>query len=155
MKERKDNRYIGAAILGLFVGFALWVILIILKAAGVVTMHWALVLSGLVWLTWIMYACAALVAAIVYQIAKLKRWHHRRKADARIIAQAKAVGVWDTPSVLGGRALELKVWNDFKIKRQKGETDAELRRRYVEEGRKRYLPKEQDGHTEQGETENE
>lgn len=128
--DEKDNRYIGAAILGMIVGVVLWVILICLKAAGAVTMHWALVLSGLVWLTWIMYACAALVAAIVHQIAKVKRWRRQRKIDRRIITQAKGAGVWDKkPIVLGGRALELKAWQDFKIKREPGETDAHLRRR--------------------------
>lgn len=53
---------------------------------------------------------------------------HRRKVDARIIKQAKELGVWDyTPIVLGGRALELKAWEAFKIKRKPGETDAEMR----------------------------
>lgn len=130
MEERKDYRYIAAAILGAIAGFVLWVILFCLKAAGVVTMHWALVLSGLAWLTWILYACTALVAAIVHQIVKVKRWRRRRKTDRRIIAQAKGAGVWDKlPIVLGGRALELKAWQDYKIKREPGETDAHLRRR--------------------------
>lgn len=54
----------------------------------------------------------------------------RRKVDRRIIRQAKAAGVWNKrPTPLGGRALELKAWEDFKIRRLPGETDAELRRR--------------------------
>ena len=130
MNERKDNRYMAALIFGALEGFGLWVILIRLKAAGVVTMHWALVLSGLVWLTWIVYACTALAAAIVYMFTKLKRRRRRRKNDARIIAQCKGFGIWDRkPIVLGGRALELKAWEDFKIKRKPGEPDAHLRRR--------------------------
>lgn len=57
----------------------------------------------------------------------------RRKTDARIIAQAKGAGVWDKkPIVLRGRALELKAWEDFKIKREPGESDAHLRRRCME-----------------------
>lgn len=133
MNERKDNRYKAALTLGMLVGLVLWVILICLKAAGVVTMHWALVLSGLVWLTWIMYACTALVAAIVHQSAKAKRWYRRRKADRRIIRQAKAAGVWDKqPIVLGGRALELKAREDFKLEREPGEKDKDLRERYTQ-----------------------
>lgn len=62
---------------------------------------------------------------------KLKRWHRRRKTDRRIIKQAKAAGVWEKPLRLGGRALELKAWKKFKIKRQPGETDADLRRRWA------------------------
>lgn len=61
---------------------------------------------------------------------RFKQWRHRRAADRRIVAQAKAAEVWDKrPIVLGGRALELKAWEDFKIKRQPGEPDAHLRRR--------------------------
>lgn len=65
-------------------------------------------------------------------IEKIARWRRRRKIDARIIRQAKGAGVWDKkPIVLGGRALELKAWQDFKIKREPGEPDAHLRRRYM------------------------
>lgn len=63
-------------------------------------------------------------------IGNIERWRHRKKEEARIIAQAKASGDWDRkPLALGGRALELKAWEDFKIKREPGETDAQLRRR--------------------------
>lgn len=70
------------------------------------------------------------VMTVLDIIARIARRRHRRKADARIIAQAKAAEVWDKrPIVLGGRALELKAWEDFKIKREPGEPDAHLRRR--------------------------
>lgn len=75
----------------------------------------------------VIYGTAMMVLDI---IARIARWRHRRKADARIVAQAKAAEVWDKkPIVLGGRALELKAWEDFKIKREPGEPDAHLRRR--------------------------
>jgi hypothetical protein len=61
-------------------------------------------------------------------LAKLRK--HKR--DQRIIRQAKAAGVWDKPEALGGRALELKAWQDYKIKRKRGETDACLRLRYTD-----------------------
>lgn len=65
-------------------------------------------------------------------IVGISRWRRRRKVDRRIIAQAKAAGVWDTrPLILGGRALDLKVWEDFKIKRIPGESDSSLRYRYL------------------------
>ena len=70
-----------------------------------------------------------IVCMIFDIIAKTKRWQHRRKADARIIRQAKALNVWDKPTALGGRALELKAWQDYKIKREPGESDACLRHR--------------------------
>lgn len=72
------------------------------------------------------------VALVVGIIVRLKRWYRRHKTDRRIIRQAKALDVWDKkPIVLGGRALELKAWQDFKLKREPGETDAKLRLRYM------------------------
>ena len=69
-----------------------------------------------------------LIAEDIY--GRINRRYHRRKVDARIIKQAKELGVWDcVPIVLRGRALDLKARKDFKIKREPGETDAELRRR--------------------------
>ena len=67
-------------------------------------------------------------------IASIKRLRHRKAADARIIQQAKGAGVWDKmPIVLGGRALELKAWQGYKIKREPGETDAQLRGRIMKQ----------------------
>ena len=75
-------------------------------------------------------ATYGLVLMIADILDRIKARKHRRIVDARIIEQAKAAGVWDkVPIVLGGRALELKAWEDFKIKREPGETDAQLRRR--------------------------
>ena len=76
-------------------------------------------------------ASLGLVADMAFiWILRLKQWRHRRAADRRIVAQAKAAEVWEKrPIVLGGRALELKAWEDFKIKREPGEPDAHLRRR--------------------------
>lgn len=126
---KKDNRYMTALIIDVFVALGLWLILIGLKAAKVIGMHWALVLSGLVWISWALFALAALAGAVMWLLVQLKRWKRSRKNDRRIIRQAKAAGVWDKPQVLGGKALELKAWKDFKIKRKPGETDASLRRR--------------------------
>lgn len=69
-----------------------------------------------------------LIAEDIYD--RINRRYHRRKVDASIIKQAKELGVWDDGlNFLSGRALELKAWEDFKIKREPGETDAQLRRR--------------------------
>lgn len=60
----------------------------------------------------------------------IERKYRARKRDARIIAEAKASGAWyEIPTPLGGRALELYAWHEFKIKRLPEETDAELRKR--------------------------
>lgn len=107
----------------------LWVVLIVLKAVGYIDMHWALVLSGIVWISWLWCAVSALLVLAIHGLACLKRWHRRRKNDRRIIRQAKAAGVWEKPQCLGGRALELKAWKLYKIRRKSGETDKELRQR--------------------------
>lgn len=117
-----------------------WFVLILLRAAEVIHMHWALVLSGIVWISWGVYGLTALVVAILTIIRK--EWliyQHRRKVDARIRAEAERLGVWDQPNILGGRALELYAWNKFRIKRKIGETDPELRRyiAMIEQERKR------------------
>lgn len=73
-----------------------------------------------------------LVVTLAWIAFFIKRWRRRRKADRRIIAQAKGAGVWDKkPIVLGGRALELLAWQNYNIKRKPGETDKELRRRCI------------------------
>ena len=72
----------------------------------------------------------AMFVAIFMAVYAHRECIRRRKRDRRIIEQAKAEGVWDNPLCLGGRALELKAWQDFKIKREPGETDIHLRFRY-------------------------
>ena len=64
------------------------------------------------------------VIVLVYDFfAKIRK----RKTNRRIIEQAKAAGVWDNPKILANKALELKAWKEYKIKRKPGETDAALR----------------------------
>ena len=81
----------------------------------------------------IIYIISALatVAAIAWTLhQRIKQRRRRREADRRIVEQAKATGVWEKePLVLGGRALEIKAWRHYKIKREPGEPDAHLRRR--------------------------
>lgn len=127
MNGRKDNTLWYA---GVIVGSFLWAILIRVKVDTEMPTLVFVLLSVLAWLPLLVHVCIVLAPVIVRPIAKLKRWHRRRKNDRRIIAQAKVLEVWDkNPIVLGGRALELKAWKDFKIKREPGETDKDLRRR--------------------------
>lgn len=81
---------------------------------------------------WTFICIVGAVEAALSIYARIKHLRHRRAVDRRVISQAKGAGVWDKqPIVLGGRALELKAKQDFKIRRQPGETDAQLRRRYM------------------------
>lgn len=138
---QKDNRYLSIMVTDILVALVLWALLIVLRGIGVIDMHWALVLSSLVWITWSLFATSfcvyaaffcitALVCFVLNGLIKLKSWHRRRKVDRRIIRQAKAAGIWDKePIVLGGRALELRAHKEFKLSRAPGETDKELRQR--------------------------
>lgn len=75
--------------------------------------------------------CVGLAELIAYGVKVLVLGllakSRKRKRDRRVIRQAKEAGVWGKPDVLGGRALELRAWQDYKIKRKPGETDACLR----------------------------
>ena len=77
--------------------------------------------------------CVGLAELIAYGVKVLVLGllakFRKRKRDRRIIRQAKAAGAWDKPDVLGGRALELRAWQQYGIKRKPGETDACLRLR--------------------------
>lgn len=141
----EDKKYSAAPAVYICVAIALWVLLLALKGAGVVDLHWAVVLSGIVWISWGLLAVGVLAVGIYfaawYGCLQLKRLHRRRKRDCRIIRQAKALGVWEMPNTLGGRALELKARKEYRIKRVPGETDGELRARmeYHEALRRRGL----------------
>lgn len=128
-KSEQLQRWIISEIMEIF---ALWTFLIFLKSVGYIDWHWAVVLGSFWWIALLWCAITALLVLIIYGLVKLKRWIRRRKVDRRVIRQAKAIGVWDKPQCLGGRALELAARKYFKIKRKPGETDKELRYRCLE-----------------------
>lgn len=122
----KLNYYMALIFLDICAALVGWVLLIVLRGANLINMHWALVLSSLLWLSWGLFILTFLLELI---IRTLRRWHRRRIVDRRVIRQAKAAGVWDNPKALGGRALELYVWKNHKLKRKPGELDKDLRLR--------------------------
>ena len=130
IKIKRNRNYTAVWVLWCALSGVLWLLLLGLKAAGAVRMSWPAAVLGIIWISWLTLALFAAAGSVLVTAARLKRWHRRRKVDRRIIRQAKAAGVWNKrPTPLGGRALELKAWEDFKIRRLPGETDAELRRR--------------------------
>ena len=100
-----------------------------LKALGILQQPWRSVLSFPFWYVFVSFCCSLAFLAAIGAVTAVKAVNHRKKVDRRVIRQAKAAGVWDKPQYLGGRALELRAWEDFKIKRLPGETDTALRRR--------------------------
>ena len=130
IKIKRNRNYTAVWVLWCALSGVLWLLLLGLKAAGAVRMNWPAAVLGIIWIPWLTMALFAAAGSVLVTAARLKRWYRRRKVDRRIIRQAKAAGVWNKrPTPLGGRALELKAWEDFKIRRLPGETDAELRRR--------------------------
>ena len=130
MNARNNRNYTAAWVLLIMLTVVLWLGLLLLKAVRVVDMGWTAALLGFIWIPWLTTLALVVVITAAVWASRLKRWYRRRKVDRRIIRQAKALGVWDMrPTPLGGRALELKAWEDFKLRRLPGETDAQLRRR--------------------------
>jgi uncharacterized protein (DUF58 family) len=105
-----------------------YAILVSFKILGIIKLDWLTVALGILWIPLLLLIIGAVLALVVILAARIKRELRMRKVARRIIRQAKATGVWDNPNALGGKALELKA-KEYKIKREPGETDAELRRR--------------------------
>ena len=126
----EDNNPIGAWILYALASFLLWIVLVFLKLLGAVDMNWIAIITGLLWLPFLLMLIICGVAALIILIAHIKRKHRRKVADRRIIRQAKAIGAW-TPQAAGGRALELLA-KEYGIRREAGETDRQLRSRIME-----------------------
>ena len=128
-KSKQSTKWTIRAILSV----AIWLSLIILKERGALEMSWTAVLLSIVWVPALTYLVASVLAFILVEALELaeniKRRRRKRKENRRIIDQARAFGVWDKPQSLGGKALELSAWEHHKIKRKRGESDADLRRR--------------------------
>lgn len=133
MNEGKNNKYMSTAdyfmpfiISDMIAALVIWVLLIVLRGFNLINMHWALVLSSLLWVSWGLF----LLTVLLYlTIRTLRLWYRRLKVDRRVIRQAKAAGVWGNPRALGGRALELYAWKKHRLKRKPGELDKDLRLR--------------------------
>ena len=132
-----SNGYMSVWLLFAVLGGFLWLLLIVFKVTGVVSLHWILVLTGGFWISFLLLAIAAALAVILIVAAKAKRWHRRHKVDLRIIRQAKTTGIW-TPEAAGGRALELLA-KEYGLHREPGEADKDLRiriKKSIKEARK-------------------
>ena len=100
------------------------------KILGLSNFSWGLALLLPFIATVIVFILILFINGVRMAEEHIERKYRARKRDARIIAQAKASGAWyEFPTPLGGRALELYAWHEFKIKRNPEETDAELRKR--------------------------
>lgn len=112
-----------------------WALLLTARITGVIDWSWAVVLLGVVWIPAGVLTVAAIIALALELAVTLKRWIHgiarREEVNNRIKAHAMAFGIWNRPQALGGKALDLCARENFGIKRKRGETDRELRRRCV------------------------
>lgn len=130
MENEKDKVEGSVLTLYAMLSGVFWLVLIGLKALDIVSLSWPTVLLGAWWIPLLLLVIVFVVLYVLLAIERIKRRIRDKQLERRIINQAKAIGVWDKrPIVLGGRALDLKAWEDFKIKRKPGEPDAHLRRR--------------------------
>lgn len=132
--EKEKSKFIREVVI--FCGA--YIVFIGLKALGILHQPWWSVLLFPFWYVFVSFgfslafwAVIGAVTGAVTAFSAVKAWRRRRKVDRRVIAQAKATGVWDKPQCLGGRALELKAWKLYRIKREPGEPDFYLRRRCI------------------------
>lgn len=111
----------------------MWAIVVASRTTGAMGISWGAALLGCIWIPAAMFAICVLFAGVVIGAEKFERMVRRRQLDRWIRARAEALGVWDNPNVLGGRALELWAKEHYGLKRQPGETDRELRGRCMVE----------------------
>ena len=128
-RDKKEFSTKGKIIVALVV--VNWLLLIVAKATGEISMSWPLVWLSILWIPYFVF-CVTLVIMIMVIAAlsvkdRVRDKLRARDVNARIRAHAMAYGIWDRPEALGGKALELSAWEHYKIKRKRGETDKELR----------------------------
>lgn len=128
----KNDKFIKAILPDLVAGTVFSLIIVFFKLTGFIDLPWNILLAGFAWVFVALFFFSVFTITAMWVFADLQKWIRRRKLDRRIIKQAKAVGVWDEPKALGGRALELYAKKKHGIEREPGETDASLRRRCME-----------------------
>ena len=133
----EDNNPIGVWILYTLASFLLWIVLVFLKLLGAVDMNWIAIITGLLWLPFLLMLIICGVAALIILIAHIKRKHRHRVVQRRIIRQAKAIGAW-TPQAAGGKCLD-NIARNYGIDRQQGESDTDLRKRILEFKERKHL----------------
>lgn len=129
---KKDNKYIEVILPDLVAGTVFSLIIVFFKLAGFIDLPWDILLAGFAWVFVALFFFSVFAMLATWGFINLKNWNRRRKIDRRTIKQAKALGIWDEPKALGGRALELYAKEKRGLKREPGETDAGLRRRCME-----------------------
>lgn len=171
--ENENRNFLSVWLAYAAISGMLWLVLLGLKALGLVNMKWIVVLLGIWWIPLVVSAYTAAAVLTILLAARIKRMIRKGKVERRIKRQATAASVWGNlqlgklrgreldqlaakygltrkpgegdpwlrdriceavrknkkPEPLGGRALDMKAWEDFKIVRKPGETDAGLRRR--------------------------
>lgn len=127
----KEDKFIKTILPDLAAGTAFALIIVFFKLTGFIELPWKYLLSGFAWVFMVLFLFNAFALTIIWGLEKLQDCIRRRKIDRRIIKQAKALGIWDKPEALGGRALELYA-KKIGLKREPRETDASLRRRCME-----------------------
>lgn len=129
MSSGENKNYMAVYIFISALSGALWLALISLKGLGAVNMHWALVLSGLFWIAYPLFALFALSVAVAKGIKIFKRSYYIRKAGASVINRINEESK-DRLRHLNGEDVEkaAEFYEVFPV-RLPGETDEELRRR--------------------------
>lgn len=128
MRQRKQEPIVAAVMVLVFITVCALFFAGVRFTGDVLPPEWSLFPRLVVWFGVVMWGVGLLGSLYLMAYTAVSRWYRHKVVDDRIIRQAKAAGVWDkTPTVLGGRALDLKAWEAYKIERRFGESDKSLR----------------------------
>lgn len=128
MRQRKRETIVAAVMVLVFITVCVLFFGGVRFIGDVLPPEWPLFVRFAVWFGVAMWGVGLLGSLYIMAYTAVSRWYRHKVVDDRIIRQAKAAGVWDkTPTYLGGRALDLKAWEAYKIERRPGETDKSLR----------------------------
>lgn len=128
MKQRKREPILAAVLVVVFITVCVLYFTATEAIRDVLPPDWPLILHFVIWLFIGIWGASLLGGLLITAASAVHRCWRHMVVDHRIIRQAQAAGVWDkTPTVLGGRALDLKAWEAYKIERRFGETDTSLR----------------------------
>ena len=121
-ETQKTRRTSALELFNIAIGLIILGLVILLRVCEVNNLFYRIVIA--IQFIWLILNTFLLLARAAEATGKAYR---RFKTDRRIIRQAKNLGVWGKPWLLGGRALELYAKKKLGIKRKPGQPDQALR----------------------------
>ena len=126
------NKHTSAVGVYLLTVAAVWLAMLLLKAAGALPIGWLAVALGIFWIPAAVVAVVLLLALVIITARDLHRWNRTRRVMNRIRK--------DFNLLARGEVLD-KIAVKYGLSRAPDETDKELRERILQFAKKPYKPK--------------